>query len=66
MLERWNVLARYLIVKYNDMIIHPEENGKFTRDKNGLGTRPKRPGYPDAYKRALIKQTGDKFAYPEE
>ncbi|MBR6979676.1 MAG: C69 family dipeptidase [Prevotella sp.] len=65
MLASWKNLATYLIVKYNDMIIHPEENGMFTRDKNGLGTRPKRPGYPDAYKRALIKQTGDKFKYPE-
>ncbi|MBO4822777.1 MAG: C69 family dipeptidase [Prevotella sp.] len=65
MLASWKNLATYLIVKYNDMIIHPEENGKFTRDKNGLGTRPKRPGYPDAYKRALIKQTGDKFKSPE-
>ncbi len=65
MLASWKNLATYLIVKYNDMIIHPEENGKFTRDENGLGTRPKRPGYPDAYKRALIKQTGDKFKYPE-
>jgi dipeptidase len=66
MLERWKVLAWYLVVKYNDMIIHPEENGKFTRDKFGLGSRPKRPGYPEAYKRALIRQTGDKFAYPKE
>ena len=65
MLASWKNLVTYLIVKYNDMIIHPEENGKFTRDENGLGTRPKRPGYPDAYKRALIKQTGDKFKYPE-
>ncbi len=66
MLARWKQLATYLIVKYNDMIIHPEENGKFTRDQYGLGTRPKRPGYPDRFKRALIKQTGDKFEYPAE
>ena len=66
MLARWKQLATYLIVKYNDMIIHPEENGKFTRDQYGLGTRPKRPGYPDRFKRALIKQTGDKFEYPTE
>ena len=66
MLTRWKQLATYLIVKYNDMIIHPEENGKFTRDQYGLGTRPKRPGYPDRFKRALIKQTGDKFEYPAE
>lgn len=66
MLNCWKQLAWHLIVKYNDMIIHPEENGKFTRDKFGLGLRPKRPGYPEAYKRALIRQTGDKFAYPKE
>ncbi|MBP5506895.1 MAG: C69 family dipeptidase [Prevotella sp.] len=66
MLDRWNILARYLIVKFNDMIIHPEENGQFTRDQYGLGTRPKRPGYPEKFKRALIQQTGSKFEYPAE
>ncbi len=66
MLERWKALATYLIVKYNDMIIRPEENGQFTRDKYGLGSRPKRPGYPEAFKRALVNQTGDKYLCPEE
>ena len=66
MLKCWNDLARYMIVKYNDMIIKPEKDGQFTRDEHGLGTRPQRPGYPDRFKRALIKQTGDKFEYPAE
>lgn len=66
MLKRWKALATYLIVKYNDMIARPEENGHFTRDKYGLGSRPKRPGYPEEFKRALIKQTGDKYLCPEE
>ena len=66
MLKRWKALATYLIVKYNDMIIRPEENGHFTRDKYGLGSRPKRPGYPEEFKRALINQTGDKYLCPEE
>ena len=66
MLERWKALATYLIVKYNDMIIRPEENGQFTRDKYGLGSRPKRPGYPEVFKRALVNQTGDKYLCPEE
>ena len=65
MLKRWNALARYLIVKYNDMINRPEENGRFTRDQYGLGQRPKRPGYPERFRRALVKQTGDKFKCPE-
>ena len=66
MLKCWNDLARYMIVKYNDMIIKPEKDGQFTRDEHGLGTRPQRPGYPDRFKRALIKQTGTKFEVPEE
>ena len=66
MLKRWKALATYLIVKYNDMIARPEENGHFTRDKYGLGSRPKRPGYPEEFKRALINQTGDKYLCPEE
>jgi dipeptidase len=65
MLDRWNVLARYLIVKFNDMIIHPESDGKFTRDQYGLATRPKRPGYPEKFKRALVQQTGAKYECPE-
>ena len=66
MLKCWNDLARYMIVKYNDMIIKTEKDGQFTRDEHGLGTRPQRPGYPDRFKRALIKQTGTKFEVPEE
>ncbi len=66
MLKCWNDLARYLIVKYNDMIIKPEKDGQFTRDEHGLGTRPQRPGYPERFKRELVKQTGTKFEYPEE
>ena len=66
MLLRWQQLAQYLIVKYNDMIIKPEENGRFTRSKHGLGTRPVRPGYPQRFGRQLVKQSGDKFLVPEQ
>ena len=66
MVQRWNVLARYLIVKFNDMIVKPEADGHFTRTENGLGARVSRPGYPEKFKRALIQQTGTKFEYPEE
>ncbi len=66
MLKSWNDLARYIIVKYNDMIIKPEKDGLFTRDEHGLGSRPQRPGYPERFKRALIKQTGTKFEVPKE
>ena len=65
MLTRWKQLATYLIVKYNDMIVKPEKDGRFERSPYGLGARPQRPGYPEKYARELIRQTGDKFAVPE-
>ena len=65
MLERWRQLAFYLIVKYNDMTVKPEADGKFTRTPEGIGATVKRPGYPEAYKKELIKETGDKFEVPQ-
>ena len=64
MLARWKQLATYLIVKYNDMIVKPEENGRFTRTATGLGARVKRPGYPLPFARELIKSTGTKYQHP--
>ena len=64
MLARWRQLATYLIVKYNDMTVKPEENGQFTRTKYGLGATVKRPGYSQKYARELVKQTGEKFQQP--
>ena len=61
MIARWNLLAEYLIVKYNDMIIHPEKEGKFELTKHGNPAKVVRPGYTERFKRELIKQTGDKF-----
>ena len=67
MLERWKQLAFHLIVKYNDMIIKPEDtNGSFVRTPEGLGAKVTRPGYPENYARELIRQTGDKFLCPTE
>lgn len=66
MLVRWKQLATYLIVKYNDMAVKPEKDGKFERTETGIGARVSRPGYSDYSKKALIEQTGDKFIVPEE
>lgn len=65
MLARWKQLATYLIVKYNDMAVKPEKDGKFLRTKTGIGVPVERPGYSNYSRRALIKQTGDKFLLPE-
>ena len=66
MLARWRELAIYLIVKYNDMAVKPEKDGKFERTPEGIGAEVQRPGYTENARRALVKQTGDKFAVPEE
>jgi len=62
MLARWKQLATYLIVKYNDMTVKPEdENGRFQRTPDGLGATVKRPGYSQRFARELIKQTGSRY-----
>ena len=66
MLSTWKNLAFHLIVKYNDMIIKPEENGQFTRTPEGLGSKVIRPGYSEKFARELIRQTGDKFVLPAQ
>ena len=66
MLARWRQLAFYLIVKYNDMTVKPEADGKFTRTKEGIGATVERPGYPEAFKEKLVKETGDKFEVPQD
>ena len=65
MLARWKELACYLIVRYNDMTIRPEKNGRLERDQYGLGAPVKRPGYSNAFARRIIKETGDRYAFPE-
>lgn len=65
MLARWKELAIYLILKYNDMAVKPTKDGKFLRTKTGNGATVKRTGFPEKVARALVKQTGDRFASPE-
>lgn len=64
MLDRWNKLAVYLIVKYNDMAVKPTEGGRFLRTKTGLGARVIRQSFPKPFARKLVKETGGKFAEP--
>lgn len=61
MLGRWKQLAFYLIVKYNDMAVRPEKDGKFEMTPYGLPARVSRPGYSEKYARELLKQAGEKI-----
>ena len=65
MLARWKQLATYLIVKYNDMAVKPEEKGRFKRSKHGLGERVHRPGYTHHFARKIVKETGERYVVPE-
>lgn len=65
MIARWQQLAFFLIVKYNDMAVKPtDENGTFKRNKFGGGARVVRPGYPESYARDLLRQTGSRYMVP--
>jgi len=66
MLDRWKKLAVYLIVKYNDMAVKPEENGRFKKTPTGNGARVERTGFPNSFARQYIESTGDKYKVPEE
>lgn len=61
MLAAWKQLATYLIVKYNDMAVKPEANGQFKRTPEGIGERVERPGFPQSFRRKLVKQAGSKI-----
>lgn len=64
MLDRWKQLATYLIVKYNDMIVKPDNNGVFSTTPEGIGVTVERLGYPESYRQRLVKETGDKYLEP--
>lgn len=63
-LKEWKEFGEFIIVKYNDLVVKPETDGRFHRSSTGIGARVSRPGYPDAYKKQLIEQTGDKYLIP--
>ena len=58
MLAEWKNLAIHIIVKYNDMGVKQEKNGKIIQ-------KTMRPGYPESFARKLVKETGDWYAVPE-
>jgi dipeptidase len=66
MLARWKQLAIFLIVRHNDMAVKPvDEQGRFVRNKEGLGATVKRPGYPLPFARRLVKETKGRYVTPE-
>lgn len=57
--ERWNKLFEFLLVKYIDGNVKIEENGNFKRNKHGFPANPKQPGYNDLWKKQVIDNNGE-------
>lgn len=60
MMERWNRLAAYLIVKHNDQVVRVEKNGRFDAISDEK-CRVVRSGYPQATKDQIGRVTGDRY-----
>ena len=60
MMKRWDKLARLLIVKHNDQIMQPSENGVV------VAGRRSSPAYAPAFIDAVKAETGDRYVKPAE
>ncbi len=59
--QRYKDLGQFLLVKYIDGNIKKEENGKFLRSPEGYPLYPDQPGYPEQWKKMVVKDTGKKL-----
>ena len=58
MMDRWDKLAKFLIVKHNDQTMQPSENGAI------VPGRRTNPAYAPAFIEAVKAQTGDRYVRP--
>lgn len=62
--SKWRELGEYLLVKYIDGNIKQEKDGQFLRNEHGYPASPNFPGYPEQWKRKVVKDTDDKLLVP--
>ncbi len=55
----WKAFGEYLIVRYNDNMVHEYKEGRFTG-------RTSKPNPPKRFLRQLIKATGDRYLVPDK
>ncbi|MBQ9667053.1 MAG: C69 family dipeptidase [Bacteroidaceae bacterium] len=70
MMSTWTHLFEYLMVKHLDMATKKVEDNDpllngFKKTEHGISQSPTRPGYPEAFRKQIIKETGDKYLLPE-
>jgi len=58
MMQRWDKLAKLLIVKHNDQIMQPSENGRVVPGRRSS------PAYAPAFIDAVKASTGDRYVKP--
>jgi len=58
MMDRWDKLAKLLIVKHNDQTMQPSENGVV------VPGRRTNPAYAPAFIEAVKAQTGERYVRP--
>ncbi|MBP3228859.1 MAG: C69 family dipeptidase [Bacteroidaceae bacterium] len=65
MLARWKELGEYLIVKFNDMAVKPQnEDGTYRMTDDGLAVFPQRPGFDEQQRAIIVRETGEKYLKP--
>lgn len=64
MLTEWKQLGEYIIVKFNDMVVKKETNGRYDLTPDGIAAPPQRDGFPEKYRKTIIEKTGDKYLIP--
>ena len=70
MMSTWTHLFEYLMVKHLDMATKKVEDNDpllngFKKTEHGISQPPTRPGYPEVFRKQIIKETGDKYLLPE-
>ena len=62
MMDSWMQLAQLIVVRYNDMAQKKmDENGEWLKTPGGNQVPVNRPGYPERYRRAIVKEAGDRY-----
>lgn len=62
MMQAWDKLFKHLVVKHNDMAQKKtDDKGNFLKTPYGFAQAPERPGYPEAFRKQIVKETGDKY-----
>ncbi len=62
MMQSWDKLYKYLVVKHNDMVVKKETaDGTFQMTEHGLADSPLRSGYPEKFGKRVVEETCDRY-----